>query len=152
MKDYESISRKLSVLRFALLAALTTHPLCNVVRADDLVSVNKAAEASFTKHVLPILKQHCYACHSHQAGKAKGGLVLDSRSGWAKGGESGPVVVPGKPDVSLLISAVRYAMGGFFHGTSTIYKTERGVWSDVNVNDLPEISACVFSRSARSAC
>ena len=34
--------------------------------------------------------------------------MLDSRSGWAKGGQSGPAVVPGKPDKSLLISAVRH--------------------------------------------
>ena len=34
--------------------------------------------------------------------------MLDSRSGWEKGGESGPAVVPGNPDESLLIQAVRY--------------------------------------------
>ena len=62
----------------------------------------------FDKTVRPILEQHCYRCHSHQAKKAKGGLVLDSRSGWAKGGQSGPALVPGQPDKSLLISAVRY--------------------------------------------
>jgi len=69
---------------------------------------NKATEVFFNEGVLPILKQYCYECHSHGAKKAKGGLVLDSRGGWEKGGESGPAVVPGKPDDSLLISAVRY--------------------------------------------
>lgn len=38
----------------------------------------------------------------------KGGLTLDSRSGWQEGGNSGPAIVAGKPDDSLLIKAVRY--------------------------------------------
>lgn len=66
-------------------------------------------EKFFRESVLPLLKQHCFACHSHASKKVKGGLVLDSRSGWAKGGDSGPAIVPGKPDESLLIQAVRYA-------------------------------------------
>ena len=62
----------------------------------------------FETAIAPILKRRCYSCHSHEAGKAKGGLVLDSRQGWAKGGSEGPVIVPGKPDESLLIQAVRF--------------------------------------------
>src|SRR5579872_2919915 len=69
---------------------------------------DKAAEAFFNESVLPILKKSCYECHSHAAGKAKGGLVLDSRSGWATGGDNGPAIVPGKPVESLLMQAVRY--------------------------------------------
>ncbi|MEI7686858.1 MAG: PSD1 and planctomycete cytochrome C domain-containing protein, partial [Planctomycetota bacterium] len=63
----------------------------------------------FEKKVRPILAQHCYACHSHVGGKIRGGLSLDSRSGWEKGGDSGPAVLPGSPDKSLLIQAVRHA-------------------------------------------
>ena len=65
----------------------------------------------FEKRVRPVLAEHCFACHSTDAekkGKLKGGLLLDSRDGWAKGGDSGPAVVPGKPDESLLVKAVRY--------------------------------------------
>lgn len=76
--------------------------------AEDQAEGNTAASESFRENVLPILKQHCYECHSHDAKKVKGGLVLDSRSGWAKGGDSGPAIVPGSPDESLLIHAVRY--------------------------------------------
>ena len=76
------------------------------------VGVKNPADGSriefFDKHVLPILKRRCYACHSHESGKAKGGLVLDSRQGWRKGGSEGPAVVPGKPDESLLMEAVLY--------------------------------------------
>jgi len=72
------------------------------------VDAAKSAEAFFNEKALPILKKHCYECHSHASGKAKGGLVLDSRGGWATGGDSGPAVVPGKLDESPLIDAVRY--------------------------------------------
>ena len=48
--------------------------------------------------MLPLLKKHCYECHSHEAEAAEGGLVLDSRSGWKVGGDSGPAVVPGRPN------------------------------------------------------
>jgi hypothetical protein len=62
----------------------------------------------YEKKVQPILEQNCYKCHSHQAEKIKGGLVLDSREGLLKGGETGPAVVPGNPEQSLLIKAVRH--------------------------------------------
>ena len=74
----------------------------------DTSQDSRAARTFFSENVRPILEQHCYSCHSHQAKKAKGGLVLDSRGGWAKGGQSGPAVVPGKPGKSLLLSAVKY--------------------------------------------
>ena len=82
--------------------------LSSMLVADDGPSRNEAADVFFKENVQPILKQHCYECHSHRANKVSGGLVLDSRSGWEKGGDSGPAIVPGKPDISLLISAVRY--------------------------------------------
>ena len=75
--------------------------------ADDPSRDASAAEA-FNAEILPILKEHCYKCHSHDASQAKGGLMLDSRTGWAEGGDSGPAIVPGMPDESLLIAAVRY--------------------------------------------
>jgi Protein of unknown function (DUF1549)/Protein of unknown function (DUF1553)/Planctomycete cytochrome C len=108
MKKPKLMGSRLFVLGFALLAALATSASYRAAIGDDADSRNTVAEQSFTKTVLPILKQHCFECHSHESGKAKGGLVLDSRSGWAKGGDSGPAVVPSKLDESLLISAVRY--------------------------------------------
>ena len=62
----------------------------------------------FEAKIRPIFVQHCYKCHSATAEDIEGGLVLDSRWGWEKGGDSGPAVVPGKPDESSLIDAVRY--------------------------------------------
>src|SRR5215208_2374473 len=63
----------------------------------------------FEKKVRPVLVEHCYSCHSAQAKKQRGGLALDTREGLLKGGDRGPAVVPGKPDESLLIRAVRHA-------------------------------------------
>jgi hypothetical protein len=62
----------------------------------------------FEKRVRPVLVERCYECHS-TAKKAKGGLLLDTRNGLLKGGDSGPAIIPGKPDESLFIKAVRYA-------------------------------------------
>lgn len=62
----------------------------------------------FESRVRPILVEHCHACHSVKAGKAKGGLTLDRRESLLKGGDNGPVVVPGHPDKSRLIEAIRY--------------------------------------------
>ena len=52
--------------------------------------------------------ENCYECHSTQSKKVKGGLRLDSREGLVHGGDSGPVIVPGEPEKSVLIKAVRY--------------------------------------------
>jgi hypothetical protein len=61
----------------------------------------------FEKRVRPVLVEHCYACHSAGAKKLRGGLRLDTREDARKGGDGGPAVVPGKPDESLLLKAVR---------------------------------------------
>ena len=63
----------------------------------------------FEKHVRPVLADNCYKCHSTASGKSKGGLLLDTKDAMLKGGENGPAVVPGDPDKSRLIEAVRYA-------------------------------------------
>jgi len=62
----------------------------------------------FEKKVRPVLADTCYECHSATAKKIKGGLVLDTREGMLKGGDSGASIVPGDPEKSLLIKAVRY--------------------------------------------
>jgi len=62
----------------------------------------------FEKHIRPVLVERCYKCHSAQAEKLKGGLLLDTREGVLKGGDTGPALLPGDPDKSLLIKAVRY--------------------------------------------
>jgi hypothetical protein len=69
-----------------------------------------AADLSFFEtKVRPLLAERCQRCHSTQAKKQKGGLLLDSRAGILKGGGRGPAVVPAQPEKSLLIQAVRHA-------------------------------------------
>src|SRR5262249_21872383 len=60
----------------------------------------------FEKKIRPVLVENCYKCHGN--GNKKGQLQLDSRAGMLKGGEIGPVVIPGQPDQSVLIKAIRY--------------------------------------------
>jgi len=62
----------------------------------------------FEEKIRPVLAQNCYECHSAKAKKLKADLYLDRKAGWEKGGESGPALMPGKPDESLLLSAIRY--------------------------------------------
>src|SRR5438105_3128766 len=66
----------------------------------------------FEKKIRPILADHCYQCHATGAKKVRGGLLLDSRAAARRGGETGPALVPGDPDKSLLIKAVRYGDDG----------------------------------------
>src|SRR5436190_21744296 len=58
----------------------------------------------FESKVRPVLAINCYDCHTDEH---MGGLRLDSREAVLKGGRSGPAIVPGSPDASLLIRAVR---------------------------------------------
>jgi hypothetical protein len=61
----------------------------------------------FESKIRPMFAKHCYECHSAESGKSKGDLLLDSRAAWQVGGESGPAIIPGKPDDSLLFKAIR---------------------------------------------
>lgn len=69
---------------------------------------DRAGAELFEKKIRPVLIERCYECHSAKAKKVKGGLLLDTRAGLRKGGDSGPAMIPGKPDESLLIKAIRY--------------------------------------------
>src|SRR5881392_1171699 len=63
----------------------------------------------FEKKIRPVLVEICFKCHSASSEKLKGALKLDSREAALAGGESGkPALVPGEPEKSLIIEAVRY--------------------------------------------
>ena len=64
--------------------------------------------AFFENEVRPILVKRCYECHSEEAGKRKGGLWLDRKTGWQEGGDSGEAIVPGNVEDSLLVYTIRY--------------------------------------------
>lgn len=69
-----------------------------------LLMVAGAETTPLDSSVARILSTHCVICHRQE--KAKGGLRLDTAAGLAKGGNSGPVVVPAKPELSRIIVAV----------------------------------------------
>jgi hypothetical protein len=64
--------------------------------------------AYFETKIRPLLADHCFSCHSAKADKLKGGLHVDSLEGLLNGGDSGPALVPGDSERSLLVKAVRY--------------------------------------------
>ena len=122
-----------------------------------------ADESFFREKVEPVLKQHCYECHSREAEKIKGGLLLDSKEALLKGGDTGNVLVPGDPDNSKIIIAVRHKdpdlqmppktkladeqiaileqwvkMGAPDPRTSPVYQLQKELWSTKPVKS-PEV-------------
>ena len=81
-------------------------PLLFAVSASAAEPATPAQLEFFEKEVRPVLADHCYKCHGEK--KQKSGLRLDSREFVLKGGEVGPVVVPGKPEVSRLIQSINH--------------------------------------------
>ena len=80
---------------------------CSVATADP----NAEDVAFFEKTIRPVLVERCYECHSATAemkGELKGGLRLDTRAGLRRGGDSGPAVVPGDLEASLLLPAIKH--------------------------------------------
>ena len=84
-----------------ILALLMTVLFASTTRAEE---PDAAQIEFFEKKIRPIFVTHCLECHGK---KEHGGLLLDSRAGWLTGGDSGPAIVPGQPEKSLLLRAVR---------------------------------------------
>jgi cytochrome c553 len=79
--------------------------------ASLAADADAAGRELFESKIRPVLVEQCFQCHSQEAAKNKklrGGLFLDSREGVLKGGDSGAVIVPGKPDESLLLKTMRH--------------------------------------------
>ena len=86
-------------------------PGTNPVLSAEAAAPDGKGVKFFESKIRPVLVRKCYACHSRDAAKAKklkGKLLLDSKAGVLAGGESGPALVPGKPERSLLIEAIRH--------------------------------------------
>ncbi|HEX5272134.1 MAG TPA: DUF1553 domain-containing protein [Gemmataceae bacterium] len=104
------------------LAALLVATCCATAHAADA----PADRDFFERKVRPLLAERCFSCHSTAAKKRKGGLVLDSRAAVLRGGDSGPAAVPGEPDRSRLVEAVRY-------GNADLQMPPKGKLSDTEV-------------------
>ncbi len=98
--------------RFRIVFILIFCSVCTAGRTGEPVpeiensKIDPSAIEFFEKSVRPILVERCQGCHGPS--KHKGGLRLDSRQGAVTGGLTGPAVVPGLPEKSLLIDAVNY--------------------------------------------
>jgi len=79
------------------------------VASDCGVSPVPQSEATrqFSKCKVPLV-EHCFSCHSAQAGKLKGGLALDTRDALRKGGDSGALLDLKNPGESLLLKVLKY--------------------------------------------
>lgn len=71
-------------------------------------SSSAAGRAFFETKIRPILVEQCYECHSAESEKLGGKLLLDQRAGLLQGGESGPAIVAGDPEASILVQALRW--------------------------------------------
>ncbi len=89
-------------LLFVMIGLVTVPALCH---ADDGTDF-------FEKKIRPILVTHCYECHSSDSKKLGGNLLLDHRDGVLKGGDTSPAIDPGKPEKSLLLTAIKYEDDG----------------------------------------
>ncbi|MBM3848118.1 MAG: DUF1549 domain-containing protein, partial [Verrucomicrobia bacterium] len=100
-------SRRLprGLLRSLIIVVLTLASWKPVSNASDLAGPGLEI---FESKIRPLLASRCYGCHSKAEGKVKAGLELDWKGGWEKGGDSGPAIVAGDPEKSLLIKAVRF--------------------------------------------
>jgi len=94
--------RRVWIPSVCLVVALASATRIMVARADAPMKANEF----FEKSVRPILANNCFECHGPK--KQKSGLRLDSRDGMLTGGDTGPAIVPGHPEQSLLIKAIHY--------------------------------------------
>lgn len=85
--------------------------------------------AYFQAKVRPVLIEHCYECHSARIAEPKAGLRLDTPEGLRAGGASGELIVPGKPDESLLIHVLE-------HSSEVAQMPPKGKLSDAILSDI----------------
>ena len=93
-------------------AAIIAASLLNVMdvcRADEKLPEPTAEGIKFFEaKIRPVLIDQCYRCHSSEGQGSRGGLSVESRDALLAGGESGPAIVPGDLDQSLLWNAINY--------------------------------------------
>lgn len=106
--DFNSIANSRLLCGFVLFWFAISLPLSISAQQDKPEPFTPEQITTFETRIRPLLVKHCYECHSADSKPVKGGLLLDSREGLIKGGDSGAAIKPGKPDDSLLLSSVKY--------------------------------------------
>ena len=99
-------------------AIVPWHFLNGILIAEEKILVDKnlsteikhdaAGAEFFENHIRPVLVKQCYECHSAESKTLHGNLRLDVPWGLTKGGDSGPVLIAGQPETSLLLESLRY--------------------------------------------
>ena len=84
---------------------IASSPYCS---AADVAPRDDKGIAFFESKIRPVLVQHCYECHSEKSKILQAKLLLDTREGTLRGGDSGPALVAGDSDASLIIQALRF--------------------------------------------
>lgn len=93
----------LSILIRTALSLIAVALITLVARADQLTPEQVKF---FESRIRPVLVKECYGCHSSKAGTVRGGLRLDTKELSLLGGSSGPAVVPGDLEESLIYNAI----------------------------------------------
>jgi len=88
-----------------IIAAIVTAGASIVLQADG---PSREEITFFENRIRPVLVKHCYECHAKDSEEPGGKLLLDTRDALLQGGETGPALVSGQPDKSLLIQALRW--------------------------------------------
>jgi len=83
-------------------------PLALLVLSVPPTQADTRGVEFFEAKIRPVLIEHCFECHSAKASKVRGGLLLDTRDGVRNGGDNGPVIIPGEPDRSPLVKALKH--------------------------------------------
>ncbi|MFN7627345.1 MAG: c-type cytochrome domain-containing protein, partial [Pirellula sp.] len=108
----QSIALGPIVLSASMLVWLTSMPFAAFAQeSGNAVEPNKPTAEQlqfFEAKIRPVLIEHCYRCHSADGQGIRGGLGVDNRDALVAGGESGPAIVPGNLEESLLWNAINY--------------------------------------------
>jgi hypothetical protein len=106
MRHATRLSLRLSAS--SLLTVAVAIAAARVGQAADSAALSPEGVEFFESRIRPVLAEHCYECHSSESSVLQGELRLDAAAPLLAGGQSGPIIEPGKPADSLLISALRY--------------------------------------------
>ena len=104
-----SLSFLIPVCFGVLLSVSSDSPvLAQMMNAESETEFSAGDIQFFESKVRPLLITHCQSCHASNSERIRGGLVLDTKAGWQVGGVSGPAIIPGNPDASPFIQAIRW--------------------------------------------
>ena len=74
----------------------------------NAADISPADLAFFESKIRPVFADNCYKCHAEDSKRLKGKLLLDTKAGWQRGGESGQVIIPGNAKDSLLFKMINH--------------------------------------------